>query len=483
MEKIYVIYGASGGGQKVAKTLESFNIDIHCFIDTDSSLWGDTILGKKVYPPEYVLNKECGIIIASDAGYSAIKDKLRLIGKDDACILKEELLLPKVQEMIAELHLEDNTNGNNVREENKKLYNNIFLELIEGYQLGGIENWSYIVAKGLKSKNLDAKILCKKVENTPLDWKDIIYDEFDGDFLNYKKCVLEIFEYLKSNLPCTLLLNKHQQVMYAGYLLKQLYPDQVKIFSIIHSDLESIYDRHTYMDDMIDGYMCVSNKLKNVLKNKYYISEDKLFYKESPVVFDINNLEFKIIRNNSSNRNEPVHIAYGARIEKITKRADLIIPLIEELESRNCNYIFDIAGEGTYLPILKDFVKEHSLQNKVKFYGKIKHEDMIKFWCNADIFVGLSETEGVSLSVLEALACGTVAVMFEVAGCDEFINNGTNGYIIPYEDYVSIADKIEYLNNNRHLLPVMGEYSIKLIKEKCKLEDYISYLIDMIYGF
>lgn len=476
-----IIYGASGGGQKIAKTLNSFNIEIHCFVDINSALWDKKVLNKAVYAPEYIVDKECNIIIASDAGYSEIKKTLMLLGKSDSCILKEELILPKVHSIASELQLHKTVKEQSVEREKANENDNIFLELMDGYQLGGIENWSFLVAKGLERKDVKVQILCPRIKGTPPEWEGLIYDKFNGDYSDYKNSIVDIFRYLEKNLPCTLILNRHQHVMYAGYLLKQLYPKQVKIFSVIHNDLESLYDRHTYMDSIVDGYMCVSKKIKNHLKSEYSIPESRLFNKESPVVFDINNPNISIQRSYPINEREPIRIAYGARLEKMQKRADLIIPFIEELEKRDCNYHLDIAGEGTYLPILNEFINKYSLFSKIKLHGRIEHKDMKQFWSSADIFISLSEMEGLSISMLEAMACGAVPVMFEVAGADEFIVDDQNGFIIPYCDYGMMADKITYLFENREIMADMGRKSASIINEKCDYNAYIEYLLKVLF--
>jgi glycosyltransferase involved in cell wall biosynthesis len=482
MKKVYIIYGASVGGQKVAKMFHSFDIEFDCFVDSNSNVWGKTILGKTVYSPDYVLDKDCSIIIASDAGYSTIKDKLSIMGKSDACILKEALILPKVQAMNSEIRKKNIINYNKNNEVNINVTKNVFLELPEGYQLGGIENWSYNISKGMQKKGINTKILCQRKIDMPDEWKGATCDVFNGDYTTYKKGIIEFYMYLEKNLPCTLLLNKHQQVMYAGYLLKQRYPELIKMYSIVHNDLDSLYDRHTYMDKILDGYLCVSKKIKRELKTRYNIAENRLFNKESPVVFDDSNNGKNINRAYSMSRKQPIRLAYGARLEKEQKRADLIIPFIEELEKKVCNYYFDIAGDGTYLPILINYVEEHSLSDKIRIHGKIEHDAMQQFWSNADVFISLSEMEGLSISMIEAMMCGAVPIMFEVAGCDEFINNGENGFILSYEDYKGLVDKIEYLESNRQLLSQMGGYCKDLVAKKCDFEDYINYIINMISG-
>lgn len=457
-----VIYGASGGGQKVAETLKSFGVEIDYFVDGNEKTWGTTVLGKNVYAPEYVASDECRIIIASDAHFTEIRDGLEKFGKKNACIFREDVMFPLVKEMVTDFE---------VSEANINIEKSVFIEFLEGYQRGGVEQWSYMVAKGLKNKGIPAKLLARYVENTPADWNDILVTDFSGEYIDYKKCVKELVEYIGNHLPCTLIVNKQQQLLYAGYIAKQLFPDQVKIISVIHSDLDINYIRQQYFDEVINKFVCVSKKIQSTLFENYNISKEKLYYKESPVVLEMDDTP----RTYTIDSEKPIRIAYGARLEKVQKRADLLIDLIKELEKRNVHCDFEIAGTGTCYPVIKQFIEEEGLSEKVRMIGNLEHKDMGSFWKKADIFVNVSESEGVGLSMLEAMMMGCLVINTDVAGAREFITE-KNGYVVSIGDMSTLAERIAFIDEHREHIPMMGQESVKIASERCDLGDYINYM-------
>lgn len=471
-----VIYGASSGGQKVAQMFRSFGIEIDYFVDSNEKIWGTYVLDRMIYSPDHLIGKQCKILIASDAGNTAIKDKLKNLGVDNSCILREQVIFPIVKEMLVELKQSLNKKKDYKSQNNRQ--NNVFIELLEGYQLGGVENWSYMIANGLKEREFKVEILAKKVPVNPSEWEEALNDKFSGDYIDFKQCIKELVDYIADRLPCTIILNKQQQLFYAGYLLKQLYPNQVKIISVTHSDLDAIYERQSYLGCSIDKFMCVSKKIMVEMNTRYDVEIDKLFYKESPVL--LKEYEKHNERMYTTDINQQVKIAYGARLERVQKRADLLIPLIQELELRKVNYTLDIAGIGSCYSMINDFILQNNLSDKIHMMGYIEHCDMYKFWNKADIFINLSESEGVGISMLEAMKCGTVPIEFDISGSDEFIENGVNGYIIPCLDYKIMAEKIAYLSQNRELLVEMGLKSKDIIEAKCGYADYIGYLINII---
>ena len=95
-----VVYGASSGGQKVALMLKSFGLNISYFVDSDEKKWNTKVLDVLVKQPNYLCGRKVKIIIASDAGYTEIKRKLLSIGVGNQCILREELILPYIKEIL-----------------------------------------------------------------------------------------------------------------------------------------------------------------------------------------------------------------------------------------------------------------------------------------------------------------------------------------------------------------------------------------------
>jgi glycosyltransferase involved in cell wall biosynthesis len=76
-----------------------------------------------------------------------------------------------------------------------------------------------------------------------------------------------------------------------------------------------------------------------------------------------------------------------------------------------------IVGEGSLRPKLETLTQEIGLNGSVTFFGQQAHVG--PFFAAADLFVLSSTTEGVPLSLLEAMAAGLPAVVTEVGGMGE----------------------------------------------------------------
>ena len=87
--------------------------------------------------------------------------------------------------------------------------------------------------------------------------------------------------------------------------------------------------------------------------------------------------------------------------------------------------------------------------------GYVNDEQRIVAAYNAtDVFVLPSLSENLPNTIMEAMACGTPCVGFNVGGIPEMIDHCLNGYVARYKDATDLADGISYVMENRK---TMGE--------------------------
>lgn len=87
--------------------------------------------------------------------------------------------------------------------------------------------------------------------------------------------------------------------------------------------------------------------------------------------------------------------------------------------------------------------------------GYVNDEQRIVAAYNAtDVFVLPSLSENLPNTIMEAMACGTPCVGFNVGGIPEMIDHCLNGYVARYKDATDLADGISYVMANRK---TMGE--------------------------
>lgn len=141
----------------------------------------------------------------------------------------------------------------------------------------------------------------------------------------------------------------------------------------------------------------------------------------------------RILRNNARKQfglnEDDFAIMFVGRIEK-TKGPESLLDCIPFLKERKCSFHIFFAGEGTYKPYLEkcSIIKQYDAH--VTFLGHVVHEKLSYFYNMADVLVLPSETEGVPMVILEALACGTPVVASNVGAIHDIILNGINGIVI-----------------------------------------------------
>lgn len=100
-----------------------------------------------------------------------------------------------------------------------------------------------------------------------------------------------------------------------------------------------------------------------------------------------------------------------------------------------------LIGSGILESSLKNLVKKLRITQRVKFLGRIDHNQLPKFYRQAKLFVLPSLSESQSNSLLEALACGLPAVVTNIGGNPEIVNS-QNGILVPPADSRKLAKAI-----------------------------------------
>ena len=97
----------------------------------------------------------------------------------------------------------------------------------------------------------------------------------------------------------------------------------------------------------------------------------------------------------------------------------------------------------------ENLILDFGLSNCVKLLG-IRH-DVIGLMKASDIFVIPSRYEGLSIAMIEAMACGLPIIASDAPGLRTFIKHGQNGLIFPVEEHDALAKLIIELAEDRNL--------------------------------
>ncbi len=116
-----------------------------------------------------------------------------------------------------------------------------------------------------------------------------------------------------------------------------------------------------------------------------------------------------------------------------------------------------IAGDGPCKEDLQALVATLGLNEHVRFLGE--RHDIPGVLAAMDVFVLPSIAEGISNTILEAMAAGLPVVATRVGGNPELVEDGVNGILVPQGDSEALATAVATYLRDPHLLEVHGKSS------------------------
>ncbi|MBC7461584.1 MAG: glycosyltransferase [Thermoleophilia bacterium] len=141
-----------------------------------------------------------------------------------------------------------------------------------------------------------------------------------------------------------------------------------------------------------------------------------------------------------SRPDEPLRIV-SARALLDLYRIDALVDAVGLLHHRGVHVHCDLLGDGPGRAALEGQVERLGLATHVTFHGAVTPGVVERFVAASDAYVSVSESDGVSLALLEALALGAVPVLSDIPANRPWVNDGSTGVLVDI-DPTSIAEGI-----------------------------------------
>ncbi len=168
---------------------------------------------------------------------------------------------------------------------------------------------------------------------------------------------------------------------------------------------------------------------------------------------------------------EMVVIGYTGRIAKV-KRLDILIEAFAEANKKYPNTRLLLAGEGSLRSELEAQVRRLGIENEVRWLGFTSN--IPSFLAGLDIYMQTSVNEGLSLSILEAMAAEKSVIATRVGSADEIIQDGKTGILIMPDSVPEARQSLLYLLDN----PEKRNQLAKSAKEYVSTEYNIQYMVE-----
>jgi glycosyltransferase involved in cell wall biosynthesis len=154
-------------------------------------------------------------------------------------------------------------------------------------------------------------------------------------------------------------------------------------------------------------------------------------------------------------------------------------PTLLEAVSRVPNVHLLIAGkhlDEKYSKALESQVEEMKLKKRVLFLGNIA--DVPAFLSEINIFVlptwAKWRMEGCPVALLEAMACGKACIATDIPGSRDLVEHGKSGWIVPPENFHSLAEALSYLAASDDKRRTLGEAASSRIANHFTIEKEVA---------
>lgn len=142
------------------------------------------------------------------------------------------------------------------------------------------------------------------------------------------------------------------------------------------------------------------------------------------------------------------------------KNQAVLLRAVKALEDRRFHLF--IAGDGPLEEELNALARELGVARQIHLLGF--RRDVFRLSSAADLFLFSSRQEGLSVSVMEAMACGLPIVASNIRGNTDLIDGGKGGFLVEPDDAPGFADAIRKLLTEPEIRDQMKQYNLKKIQ-------------------
>ncbi len=126
-----------------------------------------------------------------------------------------------------------------------------------------------------------------------------------------------------------------------------------------------------------------------------------------------------------------------------------LVRLIDRINPAHADQVsWNICGDGELKPLV---LACRDRWPNVTHWGHVLNQQIAAVHRQGNLFITTAKWEGYPYNVLEAQAMGLPVVAFDIAGCNDMIDNGVNGFVV--KDLDEFAAKVVWFLNGNKLPP------------------------------
>ncbi|HMD90242.1 MAG TPA: glycosyltransferase family 4 protein [Anaerolineaceae bacterium] len=115
-----------------------------------------------------------------------------------------------------------------------------------------------------------------------------------------------------------------------------------------------------------------------------------------------------------------------------------------------------LLGGGSQSALIHQILAKNDLLDRVYLAGQVSQNELVKFYRAADLYVSASHSDGSSVSLMEALACGKPVLVSDIPGNCEWITPGREGWLFQDGNEDALLESLLHVYDQTEALKEAG---------------------------
>ena len=241
--------------------------------------------------------------------------------------------------------------------------------------------------------------------------------------------------------------------------LRRLLSPLIQIFIPLSIHLE---------DYLLQKVKIPANKIRRICNGvdtqKFFPKKHKQALLDCPLIFD----------------NKNIYIGTVGRMHGVKDQITLVnafILLMQENPDLLGQVYLILVGDGPLKEQASKLLKQHQLNEYAWLAGERK--DIAEIMRSLDVFVLPSQAEGISNTILEAMATGLAVIATEVGGNPELVKNYETGLLVPPSNPVAMAKAVDILIKDKEKRQQQGKKGKQSVLENFSIKAMVNKYTDV----
>jgi glycosyltransferase involved in cell wall biosynthesis len=158
-------------------------------------------------------------------------------------------------------------------------------------------------------------------------------------------------------------------------------------------------------------------------------------------------------------------IVSAGRLHRVKNQAFLMLAC-RQLKNRGVRFSCQIAGEGEEREALEGLIEALGLSHEVQLLGTVSARQLRDLYSEADVVALTSHSEGIPVTLMEAMAMGRIVLAPAITGIPELVEHGRTGFLYEPESINDFISKLDTIRIARSSLAQMRYLAARQVERK-----------------